>query len=690
MIRKHREDKTVIAAEDESKLRERLHREAAEELNPLQAAAVAAGRGVTSVGRGLGFIDQESPEVTQAFKALEKESPISTTVGEVFGEVAPFLAPGGAVAKVASMGPRIAAATGLGFAESGIISKGKGASSVDTLKSAGLGGAVAGTLEAVIPVIGKFGGRLYRKITGKNPTAPLINGGGQPTKEFSEALDKAGISFDDINIEASRLLETGNIDDAAQMARKQFLEAQGITPTRAQITGDKTQFQTQQELGKVTGRVSKALQGQEDVLAGRFENAITATGGSANASNSSAIDFIADKSIDLDQQISGAYKAARELSPTGKVISLNNTASKLSSLSDFEKSTGGLPSAVKGLLKNRGVVDSAGRLITSNKQVARDISKLKAVAKRLGMRVTKDDKVINALGQADKRLTSDLFDLNLKDKGRHLTVNEAEALRVDFNSLFDSLTPLGRRKLADVKSALDADVEKAIGQDIFGEARAAKAKFEKDLNRAKVNKFDRRNKNLVRDILDNKINPDRFFNDAILSKSIRGDDVQQLKNYLHLDNSPDGVKAWNDVRAEAMDHIKSKSIKVVGGEPALSRSGIESGLSSLGREKMMVLFNKQERKFLSDMLKTSKLREPKRGTALGKGPSAQAMKNVIKAIDRIPLINMVFGGALELTQTGVAGRAALRQPLQSSLKPSQFTRLTPVITTATTEERETQ
>ena len=634
MIRKHREDKSAQAAEDGVKLRERLHREAAEELNPFQAAAVAAGRGLTNVGRGLGFIDQESPEVTQSFKALEKESPISTTIGEVFGEVAPFLAPGGAVAKVASMAPRIAAATGLGFAEAGIISKGKGASSVDTLKSAGLGGTVAGTLEAVLPVVGKIGGRLYRKLTGKNPTAPLINGGGQPTKEFTEALDRAGISFDDINLEASKLLDSGNIDDAAQLARKQFLEAQGITPTRAQITGDKTQFQTQQELGKVTGRVSKALQGQEDVLSSRFENAITSTGGSANASNSSTIDFIADRSIDLDKKISDAYTKTREMAPTQKIITPISFIKEVRSLASSDRATGGLVSASRDILKSKGVIGKG----------------------------FKKPGAINA--------------------------EAAEGIRKDLNSLYDSLTPFGRRKLADFKNAIDNDVEKAIGSDVFAEARAGKAKFEKDLNRARVNKFDKRKKNLVRDILDNKINPDRFFNDAILSKSTRGVDVQQLKDYLHLDNSPDGVKAWNDVRAEAMDHIKSKAIKVVGDEPALSRSGIESGLSSLGREKMMILFNKQERKFLSDMLKTSKLREPKRGTALGKGPSAQAMKNVIRAIDRIPLINMVFGGALELAQTGVAGRSALRQPIQSALKPSQFTRLTPAITTTLTEEQE--
>ena len=627
--------KPITEAERSQELRERLDREQAEELNPFEAAAVAAGRGLTSVGRGLGLVDQEDPRVTEAFKALEKESPISTTVGEIAGEAAPFLLPGGAVAKFATIPGRVAAATALGATESAILSEGKGASGEDSLKSAGVGGVIAGTLEATLPIVGKIGGKLFRKITGKNPASPLINSNGQPTKEFTEALDKAGMSFDDVNLEASRLLETGNIDDAVQLARKQFLEEQGLTPTRAQVTGDKTQFQTQQELGKTSGKVSRALEGQEEVLANKFENALTSTGGSASASNSSTIDFIADRSIDLDKNISDAYKAAREFAPKAKIIKPTGFIEEVRSIAGSDRATGGLVSASRDILKSKGVIGKG----------------------------FKKPGAINA--------------------------EAAEEIRKDLNSLYDSLTPFGKKKLSDFKNAIDKDVSNAVGSDIFAEARKGKAKFEKDLNRAKVNKFDKRNKSLVRDILENKVNPDRFFNDAILSKSIRSDDVQQLKSFLHLDGSPDGAKAWNDVRAEAMSFIKDNAIKEVGGDPALSRAGLEKGLKSLGREKMMILFTKEERKFLSDMLKTSKLREPKRGTALGKGPSAQGMKNIAKAIDRIPLINLVFSGALEMVQTGVANRAALRQPVQSALKPSQFTRLNPAITTTTTEEKQT-
>ena len=127
------------------------------------------------------------------------------------------------------------------------------------------------------PVIGRIGSKIFRNVTGKTPKAPLLNSSGQPTPEFVSALDKAGLSFDDIATEANRLIDIDDVDDAVSLARKNFLEGQGIIPTRAQVTGDATQFQAQQELAKTSGKVRRALEGQETALSSRFENAVTET-----------------------------------------------------------------------------------------------------------------------------------------------------------------------------------------------------------------------------------------------------------------------------------------------------------------------------------------------------------------------------------------------------------------------------
>jgi hypothetical protein len=615
--------------------RTQLLQDLASEQGPLDAALISAGRGLTNVGRGLGLIDEEDPTTKAAITELQEQRPISTTVGEILGETAPFLLPGGAIAKFGTIPGRVAAAGSVGALEGNILARGRGADETQALQAAGIGGGVASALELAFPVIGRIGGKIFRNVTGRQPKTPLFNNQGEPSQEFIRALDKAGLSFDDVTAEANRLIDVGEIDDAVSLGRKEFLETQGITPTKAQITGDATEFQAQQELAKTSGRVRRALEGQEAVLSNKFENAVTATGGSANKSNSPVIDFIADRSIDLDKQISDAYKAARDIAPTEKVVKPTSLVEGIRSIGASDRATGGLGGAVRDILNANGVLQKG---------------KLKAI------------------GRVDAQT--------------------AEQIRIDMNGLFDTLTPFGKKKLAGLKNALDNDVEKAVGKDIFSGARSAKAQFEKDLSRAKVNKFDARKKNLVRDILENKINPDRFLNDAVLSKTVRSTDLEQLKRYLQLDGDGLGVDAWNDLRAETMDFIRTTAVKEVAGEPALSRAGLEKALGSLGRDKLRVLFSQEERKFLNDMLKTSKLREPVRGTALGKGPSAQAIRSLTNAVNRIPLINSVFGGATELLTTDIAGRSALRQPSQQVIRPGQLSTLAaPAVIAGTTQEQ---
>ena len=601
----------------------------------VSAGLVGAGRGLSTIGRALGLTEPEEAIVTKNYKALEEERPVSTTIGEVAGEAAPFLLPGGLVAKATTIPGRVAASGLLGATEAGLITKGKGGSGEDIIKSGGLGGTVAGTLELALPVIGRAGSKIFRRLTGKQPTSPILTATGEPSQEFIQALDKAGLSMDDIANNSDQLLSTLNIDDAASVARKEFLEQQGIKPTRAQITGDPNAFQAQSELVGQSGKVSNALKAQEKVLEGRFENAVTATGGSANPSTVPAVDYIADRAIDLDSQISAAYKATRDAAPTEKIIKPKKLVESIRAVAGSDTLTGGLASGAKDILKEKGLLGKKG----------------------------------------------------LKLEGR-IDATTAEEVRIALNGMHDSLTPLGKRKLADLKSSLDDDVSKAIGSDVFAEARAAKAKFEKDLSRVKVNKFDTRKANLVRDILENKISPDTFLNDAVLKKSVRGIDLEQLKRYLHLDKTDEGISAWNQVRADAMTHIKDTAIKEVSGEPALSRAGMEKALKSMGKEKLKVLFSAEELKFLDDMLKTSKLREPVRGTQAS--PSGAAIRNLTSAVNKSSLLQGVFSGALELIGRDMSGRAALRQPAIQTLTPTsaRVSQLTPALIPAITSQEQ--
>ena len=386
------------------------------------------------------------------------------------------------------------------------------------------------------------------------------------------------------------------------------LEQAGLQPTRAQVTRSADDFQRQQELTKTDTPVRQALEEQEGLLANQFDESVAGTGGEAVTSGSSVSDVIINRSTKLDNEISQLYKEARDLAPGEKNVKPDKLGALLKSRAKSDSATNGLISSVVGEMETQGILD--------------------------GFKV---------VGKVD--------------------VDTAENLRKFINTHFNSTTDFGRGILRDMKEALDEDVFKNAGKDVFGKARKAKSDFEKSLNRAKVSKFDSRNKNLVRDILENKIDPDDLAQKITQSKSFRSEDLKQVKDFLTQD--PPGRNAFNDLRAEVMQSIKEKAFigpEDAAGNKALSRNALEKVLSTVGESRLKVLFNEAERKFLDTMVNVSKIREPVRGTALGQGPSAQAIKALERNIVRNPLISEIFKGLTETITEGRRSKAALTLP----------------------------
>ena len=178
-----------------------------EEKSPLEAGLIAAGRGLTTVGRGLGLVDPETPSERAAYERLEQEYPVSTTVGEAAGQAAPFMIPAGPLAGAATTAGRVAGTTLLGATEAGIIGRGEGLNLGEQLQAAGIGGTVAGAMELAFPVIGRIGSKVFRRITGKAPEGAVIDEAGNPSAEFVAALEESGQTFDDIVEQATKELK---------------------------------------------------------------------------------------------------------------------------------------------------------------------------------------------------------------------------------------------------------------------------------------------------------------------------------------------------------------------------------------------------------------------------------------------------------------------------------------------------
>lgn len=595
------------------------------------ALAIGAGRGLTTLGRAVGIADPETEFERQAFEQLREERPVATTIGEIAGEAAPFLIPGMGVAGIASKAGRVAAMVGLGAAEAGLIARGRGGDIEQQLLSAGIGGTAAGALELALPIIGRIGGKVIRRILRKAPDGAVIDSLGNPSDELLSALKESGQSFDDIILEAKDEL-TKKAVNPREAARKAFLKSQGIDPTKAQISRTADDFMAQQEAAKVSGRVREALESQEAILTTRFNNKVLETGGKSSSQSAAVTDFVTNKATTLDQAIGDLYRAARERAPDAKNIRFNKLNETLRKMMGADRRAGGNVSAIISDMQAKGILDDSKKVI-----------------------------------------------------GR-VSVEVAEDLRKLTNELYDPANPFGNMLLRKVKDSLDDDVFRAAGDDFFKEGRKAKAAFEKELNKVKISKFDSRRDNLVRDVLENKIDPDRLVDKVVFSKRWRDTDLKQLKDYISTDDI--GKSAFDDMRAEVMQKITDKSFIGAADEAgmqALSRDKLQKALASIGDKKLKVLFNSEERKFLKDMLEVTRIREPVRGTAIGRGPSAQAVSRIERRLKDIPWLGQAFD------IIDIEGRSVLRAkptPIKVSLPQTSLPQLTAPAAVALTQQEQ--
>ena len=443
-------------------------------------------------------------------------------------------------------------------------------------------------------------------VRGVTKVSPQVTG---LTDDLTRNLKVRNIDPTDASPEnLTRISQVLDEVEQAQTARVQTLRDVGIDkPTKAQVTRTADDFQLQQETAKRSGAVRDRLETQEGQLAQTFDRAVEGTQGRPVTSGSTVIDEVVGRSTKLDNEISNLYKKARA-EATGEV-DVSGFAKKVIDNLDSDGAAGGLFNAVRGELKRRGVIDEGG----------------------------------NIIGKVD--------------------VATAEEIRKFVNAQFDARNRnFANTQIRELKDALDNDVFKAAGRDIFIEARKAKIDFEEGLSNAKISKFDKNNRSLVRDILENKIDPDALVERISSTKSYRAKDLEQLRDYLQ--QTEKGTAAFDDLRAQVLQNIRDKAF--VGpvdanGVQALSRAALEKQLNRIGKERLAVLFTVEERALLNKILAASRIREPVRGTALGRGPSAQAIEAVNKSITDLPFIGRLFEG-LKLSQDGKAVLSGRVQP----------------------------
>lgn len=209
----------------------------AQERGGITTLGASIGKGVMNVARGLGIADDATQREKERFSASEQQYPITTATGEVIGEAAPFAPLGVAAGAIPAFGARVAASGALGAAEGGIAALGRTGDAERAGEAAGIGAVLGAGIEAALPSLGRLGGAIVRRVSGRPPAGALFDAAGQPTPEMTEALQKAGVSLQDLQQAAlddlMKLPAGSSPDQAARVA--QFAQ-EGIPYTKGDIT----------------------------------------------------------------------------------------------------------------------------------------------------------------------------------------------------------------------------------------------------------------------------------------------------------------------------------------------------------------------------------------------------------------------------------------------------------------------
>jgi len=378
----------------------------------------------------------------------------------------------------------------------------------------------------------------------------------------------------------------------AQMERYNLFKRMGIEPTRAQVTRTADDFTVQQDLAKETGAVRSALESQQQQLRRAFETAESGTGGTVRSEVAPLQQAVVEKAVKLDNAIEALYRQADEAFPDVAVIDIRGYINKLLENKIFNQKSGGTYAALAG-------------------QVKRDFG----------------------------------VNLNKLNEPILVTPKQAEVIRQTANDLYAPNTALdgtagtSNKIIREVKEALDEDVANALGKDAYNEARNAYQEFRRGLDPEQLSKFSRNQRSLIRDLLEERIPAERVFDRVVASKGYTAADLRALKNYIvgrEGTINPVGAAAWRDLKAETIAYIRDSVFKgpldELGGQ-SLSRAALENILNTkIGRDKLKIVFNKDELQFLDDMLSLSKIIEPIGGKIQGSGPTGQAVQQLERTV----------------------------------------------------------
>lgn len=252
-------DPNIMANSPVFQRKQALEQLAAEQ-GPLDALAIATGKGMANIGRGAERLiaslagdtegqkelAERAKQAQAQFAPLAERFPVATTVGEVVGETAAL--PVGGLG--GSLGVRAATSVGTGAIAGGLSEAGRGSDAGDITTTATLGAALGPVGEAVGELASRQGPkvaagvkRLFASRTDDALPPTFFDANGAPTQEALKAIDALNITPDEFKSAFSDTAEGVVTPKAAgltpeQAFRQQEAAQEGVRITQGQTSRD--------------------------------------------------------------------------------------------------------------------------------------------------------------------------------------------------------------------------------------------------------------------------------------------------------------------------------------------------------------------------------------------------------------------------------------------------------------------
>lgn len=235
------DDIEALLAKQGKEARAKSLKELADSQSGFQKFLIATGKGLTDIGRGvqnlMGADKKADESEMQAFEALRQSAPFTVGAGEIVGQAAPFIPAAlgvGGLTAGSGIATKVLGQAAIGGLEGAAIAKGTGG---DVSSSAGAGALIAGGVEAVSPMLGRVSRQVYQQLTGQAPKGTLVDPMGRPTPEMQQALQQAGLTWQELTDQAKRaVISQPQGSNPEQVARIAGFEQMGAPYSRGNIT----------------------------------------------------------------------------------------------------------------------------------------------------------------------------------------------------------------------------------------------------------------------------------------------------------------------------------------------------------------------------------------------------------------------------------------------------------------------